>query len=104
MVALNKSEDEEALWDSIESSRRPDYCELLLDSALVEDEFMGLGTAIPNGKGLSRLLSTQGFSYLGRFKVKGEKRRFWTRKPMAWSDDEVVRGDEIRDYLDPNAL
>lgn len=104
MVALNKSEEEEALWDTLENASRPDYSELLLDSGLVEDEFMGQGVHIPTGKGLSRLLSTQGFTYLGRFKINGEKRRFWTRKPTAWSDDEVIRGDEIRDYLDPNAL
>lgn len=104
MVALNKSEEEEALWDSIESSERLDYSELLLDSALVDEEFAGSGVHIPNTKALSRLLSTQGFTYLGRYKIDGEKRRFWSRKPAAWSDDEAVRGAEIRDYLDPDAL
>lgn len=104
MVMLNKTDEEEALWDSLEDTGRPDYCELLLDSGLVEDEFMGHGVHIPNTKALSRLLSTQGFTYLGRYKIDGVKRRFWTRKPTAWSDDEVVRGDEIREYLDPRGL
>lgn len=104
MVLLNKTDEEEALWDSLEDESKIDYCELLLDSGLVEDAFMGRGAHATNGKALSRLLSTQGFTYLGRYKVGGVKRRFWTRKPTAWSDDEVVRGDEIREYLDPEGL
>jgi hypothetical protein len=104
MVALNRSDEQEALWDTLEDSQRPDYCELLLDSALVDDEFMGKGVHLPNTKALSRLLSTEGFTFLGRYKIGGSKRRFWSRKPTAWSDDEVVRGNEIREYLDPDGL
>ncbi len=104
MVALNRSEEEEALWDAIEADPRPEFTELLLDSGLVEDAFMGSGAHIPNTKALSRLLSTQGFTFLGRYRIEGSKRRFWSRKPSAWSDDDIVRGDEIREYLDPNAL
>lgn len=104
MVALNQSEEVVALIDTLEESDQPDYSEFLLDSSKVADHFMGTDALAPRGKALSRLLSQYGFTLLGRFKVNGEKRQFWTMKPWAWPEDDQKRGDAIRDYLDPDAL
>lgn len=104
MVLLNQSEEVIALMDSLEESEFPDYSEFLLDSGKVADQFMGSDALAPRGKALSRLLSQFGFTLLGRFKVNGEKRQYWTTQPFAWPDDDLKRGDAIREYLDPDGL
>ena len=105
MVSLNKSEEVLALEDTLEESSLPDYSELLLDSSMVADQFMGTDALAPRGKALNRLLSQYGFTLLGRYKMAdGEKHQYWTMKPWAWPEDPDLRGDAIRDYLDPEAL
>jgi hypothetical protein len=93
-----------ALIDTLEESDQPDYSEFLLDSSKIADHFMGTDALAPRGKALSRLLSQHGFALLGRFKVNGEKRQYWTTSPWAWPEDDQKRGDAIRDYLDPDGL
>lgn len=104
MIEMNRREDEQALIDALEESSRPDFSELLLDASLIHDEFMERDSLPPNTQGTKRLLSLQGFSYLGRPRVNGEKRRFWSKFPEAWSRDQYVLGEQIRDFLDPNGL
>lgn len=104
MVLLNQSEEVAALIDTLEESDLPDYSEFLLDSSKVADQFMGSDALAPRGKALNRLLSQYGFTLLGRFKIDGEKRQYWTMQPWAWPTDEHKRADAIRDYLDPDAL
>lgn len=104
MVMLNKSEEVMALEDTLEASDQSDYSEFLLDSGKLPDHFMGTDALAPRGKALSRLLSQYGFTLLGRYKIGGEKRRYWTMKPWAWPEDDYKRADAIRDYLDPDSL
>lgn len=104
MIEMNRSDEEQALLDCLEESERKDFSRLLLDSGLIAEMFMDKDALPPQTKALKRLLSTQGFTFLGRFKIGGEKRRFWSQQPEVWSKDEDRRGDEIRDYLDPDGL
>ena len=104
MVLLNMSEEVIALNDALEESDLPDFCELLLDSTKIADQFMGSDALAPRGKALNRLLSQYGFTLLGRFRVGTEKRQYWTMKPWAWPDDEMLCGDAVREYLDPDGL
>ena len=104
MVALNRSEEQQALIDTLEESDRNDYCDTLLDAGLIDEQFMETDAVAPRGKALNRLLSNEGFTYLGRYRIGSEKRQFWSKHPMAWSSDEDVRGEQIRDYLDPEGL
>jgi hypothetical protein len=104
MILLNRSEEQNALRDSLEESVLDDYSELLLDSGKLADQFMGSDALPPKGKALNRLLSQHGFTLLGRFKIGGEKRQYWSMKPEAWPRTEMDRADAIRDFLDPNGL
>jgi hypothetical protein len=106
MVALNKSAEEQALQDCLEESTDPAFSAILLDSGLIAEAFMDKDALPPQTKALSRLLSTQGFTYLGRFRMEGtkDKRQFWSKHPEVWSRDEDQRRDEIAEYLDPNGL
>mgnify|MGYP001179535030 CR=1 FL=1 len=104
MVLLNQTEEVTALADTLEESEQDDYSEFLLDSSKVADHFMGTDALAPRGKALSRLLSQYGFTLLGRFKVNGEKRQYWTMQPWAWPEDDLKRGDAVREYLDPDGL
>jgi hypothetical protein len=104
MIELNRTPEQRALLDAIEESFAPDFSDLLLDSGKVHEEFMERDALPPTGKALSRLLSTEGFTYLGRWSIEGEKRQFWSKRPDIWSEDDMQRGEEIREYLDPNGL
>jgi hypothetical protein len=105
MVALNRSEEDEALADSLTDSRDLDYCEILLDSTKIAEEFTGRDAVAPYGKALNRLLSTNGFTLLGRFKVDNKPHRFWSRHPQIWATDDQERlSEQIREYLDPKGL
>lgn len=104
MILLNKSEEVTALEDTLEASDQADYSEFLLDSGKLADHFMGTDALAPRSKALSRLLSQYGFTLLGRFKINGEKRQYWSMKPWAWPDDDMKRADAIREYLDPESL
>ncbi len=105
MVALNRSEEDEALMDSLSDSKNRDYCDLLLDSTKLADEFTGRDAVAPYGKALNRLLSTNGFTLLGRFKIDGKPHRYWSRHPHIWAIDDCERlSEQIRDYLDPRGL
>lgn len=104
MVALNQSDEVTALIDALEESDAIDFSELLLDSGKVADHFMGSDAIAPRSKALHRLLSQYGFTLLGRFKIDGEKRQFWSMRPWAWPEDDDKLSDAIRDHLDPNGL
>lgn len=104
MIMLNQSEEVLALSDTLEEADQADYSEFLMDSGKLADHFMGTDALAPRGKALNRLLSQYGFTLLGRFKVNGEKRQYWTMKPYAWPQDEHKRADAVREYLDPDGL
>lgn len=104
MVLLNQTDETAALIDALEESEAPDFSELLLNSSKVADHFMGRDALAPRSKALNRLLSSFGFTLLGRFKVDGAKHQFWTMRPHAWPQDENACADAIRDYLDPEGL
>lgn len=104
MILLNRSEEQNALRDTLEESNQADYSEFLLESGKLADHFMGTDALAPKGKALNRLLSQHGFTLLGRFKVNGEKRQYWTMRPDLWPEDEHKRADAIREYLDPDGL
>ena len=104
MIELNQSEEVTALADSLEESTISDYSHFLLDSGKVADQFMGGDCLAPRGKALHRLLSQYGFAMLGRFKVDGEKRQFWSMQPHLWPQDENKCADAVREFLDPNGL
>lgn len=106
MVLLNRSEEQNALRDSLEESTLEDYSELLLDSTKIADQFMGSDALPPKGKALNRLLSQHGFTLLGRFRGRPgeEKAQFWSMLPDAWPSDPDQCADAVRDFLDPNGL
>jgi hypothetical protein len=104
MIEMNRADDEQALLDALEESTRLDFSSLLLDSGLIHEEFMERDALPPNTKALKRLLSTNGFTFLGRITVEGKKHRFWSQRPDIWSTDQDRLADEIRDYLSPDGL
>lgn len=105
MIEMNRGEEEQALHDALEDSTDPAFSELLLDSALIHDNFMELQCLPPRGKALKRLLDHQGFTFLARIRLgNGERRQFWSKRPDIWAQDEDERKAQILDYLDPNGL
>ncbi len=103
MVEMNRSDEDHALLDALEDGK-PDFCSILLDTTKIHEAFMESDALVPQTKAMKRLLAEHGFSYLGRYRVDGERRQYWSQRPEIWSTDEDERGDQIREYLDPNGL
>lgn len=88
MIFLNQSEEEEAFDISLRESTDPMYCPQLLASDLCDEKMGEHDAAAPYGRLLKQLLSTHGFSYLGRPRIDGTPRRLWSQEPQLFTDDK----------------
>lgn len=108
MVDLSRDDETEALANALSDTKRLDFCNDLLDSALIADELVGRGLAAPLGKRLKMMLSEYGFTSLGPVKVKGEARRYWTMSPEKFQREEegelVTDTEAVRVFLDNGGL
>lgn len=101
MIALNKSDEDEAFELALSESKRLDFCETLLDSALCDDMMSEHGGSAPFGRWLAQFLSAQGFTRLGRVSIDGEARRLWSRKPAQFVQNGVLDTNAVRNWLEP---
>ncbi len=85
LTELNKSETQDDIEDLIRSKKNPLISSLLLDSTELQDVLEDAQGAAPQTNGLRHLLMNQlGFTYLGKFRVDGRYRRYWTREPASY--------------------
>lgn len=99
LIRLTKSPELEAIEEIISESERIDLSSLLLDTTLLADEFNGTDVQIPQTNKLASILSEAGFTYLGRIKVNGEPRRYWSRKPHLFTSDGVISNEQVRRWV-----
>lgn len=101
MAALNRSDDAE-IFEEILESRKHDAIspEIVLVSALVSElygeEIMTKGY----GSSIRKLLSKNGFDYLGRIRVNGERQSAWSKTPEKWPTNSVKLGRAIKRWLE----
>jgi hypothetical protein len=106
MVALNESDEETAFDEALAESTRLDFCDTMLDSALVSDLLMDKGAEAPYGRALKRFLSERGFSaFPKKVKVAGKTLGLWSRTPEQFRlPDGTQDNDKIRKWLESNDL
>lgn len=101
MVYLNQSDEEEGLAEVLDASDTLDVTRALVDSSKLSEAMAEAGMMPPYGLAWKRLLSENGFTYLGVAKVDGKTRKYWSQEPDRFIKDGKIDTAAIRDYLDP---
>lgn len=106
MISLSASEDDEIFADALAESTRRDFCDTILDSALLDDEFETRGGDAPQGRQRKRFLSEAGFTPFGRkVKHQGKAKHLWSRTPDLFHDKTGEQNNKlIVDWLDHGEL
>jgi hypothetical protein len=102
-VALNKSDEQTAIEDAMATGGVGLSADLL-DTTALAGYFLDHGMNELRTNSLRSLLTTMGFHFLGRFKVEGSNRRFWSRAPAKFGKAEAVRARKIREWLSADDL
>ena len=101
MIELAKTEETDAFEIALQEEPSRDFCDTMLDSALCGSKMTGYGSSAPIGMALNRLLDDAGFTTLGRWKIKGETKRLWSREPEQFlKEDGSPDGVAIRAYFE----
>jgi hypothetical protein len=100
MIELVKTEENEALEDALRENGSLDFCDQLMDASLVSEKLVGHGAAAPYGLAKKRMLSDAGFTYLGAMTVGGKTRKFWSKRPEMFQDEDgKVDTSKVRSWL-----
>lgn len=103
MAMLSKSEEQQAIEEILATSLRFDLSRTLLSATDLADAMIDLDLPeIPQTSRVTKLLTDMGFTYLGKFRVDGRYRRFWSQEPERFMDAGQIDGDRIRDWLNMN--
>jgi hypothetical protein len=101
MAMLAKPEDQQAVEDLLDTSLHWGISrELLSATDLVEAMFDADLDEIPQTKKLNKLLTDMGFTKLGKFRVGGRYRLFWSQNPERFTRNGEVCSDAIREWFE----
>jgi hypothetical protein len=92
MASMAVSSENEAVAVALQESRRWDVRKDMLDQESLGAEIENLTGEYLTGWRLRRILSEQGWTYRGRFSVKGVMRRLWTQTPEKYALDDGTAG------------
>lgn len=102
MVALSRTDEEETLDELLAERKREDHTDILLNATSVTEEIMGIAgvaNAVVQQK-LKATLMRRGFTYLGRFRLDGERCRFWSKEPARFMGRDGVDPELIRVWIE----
>jgi len=101
MAMLAKSEEQQAIEDVLATSPRFDISRTLLSATdLVEILYDTGDVEIPQTRKLNKILSDMGFTYLGKVRVGGRYRRFWSMAPDQFIKDGQLDTAAVREYAE----
>lgn len=100
LTALNKSETQDDIEDLIRASENPLISPMLLDATELQDAMESEFGAAPQTNTLRQILMAQlGYTYLGRFRIEGRYRRFWTREPRHFGGVQTSKTADMIRFL-----
>jgi hypothetical protein len=103
MVRQAKPEFVQQLDDLIGENVAPEISYELLDLGVLSDQMVGRGIDFPAPKTMSSMLQRHGWEVLGRIRVQGDWRRFWSRRIEQFQSDEghglFVDSEKVRSFL-----
>jgi hypothetical protein len=102
-AALNATDEQDVLADALASGRVGLTADLIDTAALIAFMY-DAGVPVPQTRSLNRLLVDQGLTYLGRFKVGSDMRRFWSRRPERFGTNDTLKAARIREWLSNEGL
>lgn len=101
MISYSKSEHHELIDELISESTRMDFSEVLLESGELNDAFAEHGLTAPATRGLNSVLVSAGWTQIGKVKIDGRYRRYWSKHPeMFAARDGKTYQDFVRAILD----
>jgi hypothetical protein len=103
MVMMTKSEDQEAVEELLAESMRWDMCRELLSATDLLEQMVSNGEdldTLPKTRKISKLLSDMGFTFLGRVKIDGRPRRYWSQTPERFIIDGELDTQKVRDWVE----
>lgn len=100
-VEMAKSDETSAIEELLAESKEAYLCEDLLDATALADALAEMeGTIVPQTQAMHRALSEMGFTLLGKLRVDGRYRRYWSQNPRMFKDRQgVTINQRIRKYL-----
>lgn len=99
MIMMAKPEEQEAIEDILDTSMRFDMSRTLLSATDLLEEMYALDSIeVPQTKTINKILSDMGFTFLGRVRVDGRLRRYWTTTPEKFIQDGTVDTDAVRNF------
>lgn len=106
MAMMAKPEEQQAIEEILNSSMRFDVSRTLLSATDLTELIYNLDAGIetPKTQTINKMLSEMGFTFLGRVKIDGRRRRYWSQKPELFLRDGKADTNAIRDWLDNENL
>lgn len=102
MSMMAKTEEQQAIEELIGTSGRGDMCAQLLNATDLNDLLIEMDVDMPKTRTINKMLSDMGFTYLGRVKMDGRPRRYWSKTPEAFIENGRVVSSKIRDQSEDN--
>lgn len=99
MQFLNQTDEEEGLA-AILDKEEPGVCRELVDSSSLAEAMADAGVSVPYGIAWKRMLSENGFTYLGVVKFSGKSRKFWSQTPDKFRKGKSVDTSAIRAHYE----
>ena len=100
MAMMAKPEEQTAIEEVLDSSMRLDISRTLLSATDLTELLYNEGAETPQTSKLNKLLSNMGFTLLGKFRVNGRLRRYWSMKPERFMKNGEVDSALIREYAE----
>lgn len=99
MRFLNQTEEEESLLEILDREE-PGVCRELVDSSALADVMAETGLSVPYGIAWKRMLSENGFTFIGVVKYDGKARKFWSQEPEKFTNHGRPDVNAIRDHYE----
>lgn len=104
MIRAAQPEFIQQLLELIADEQNPLISEKLLDVGLMNERFFDLGMETPHAKAFNSMMSRHGFDSLGKVRIDGNLRIFYSRDPDSFRFQDIdglkkTDTHKIRDYL-----
>lgn len=99
MAMMAKPEEQQAVEDLLDTSMRFDISRVLLSATDLTELIYNMDVEIPKTAALNKMLSEMGFTFVGRVKIDGRRRRFWSMEPERFITNGEIDNDKIRDWV-----
>lgn len=100
MVSSSMPESIRVIEEIISEGKYADITEDLVNATALPDAMIGRDAELPQTQGLARLLEHNGYVFLGRIRLPGDRfGRFWSKNPQMFREGPDVSTAKIKKYI-----